>query len=261
MKLHQQLLTKNDCYKANRKINIKGLMLHSTGANNPYISRYVQPNDGILGNNIHGNHWNRKGVTKCVHGFIGFDTNRNVVTYQTLPWNHRGWHAGGKANDGYISFEICEWFLEDKDYFKKVYREAVEVFAYLCLKFGLSSKDIIDHSEGYKKGIASNHGDVMHWFPKHGKSMDTFRRDVSIQMLGKPTVQQPKQPLKEEKLLELNKPERNLLANVYKLAREKGIFSSDQHEKQVLDGTMTESKAIYLNGLIIGTLMNNGKRV
>ena len=23
-----------------------------------------------------------------------------------------------------------------------------------------------------------SHGDVMHWFPKHGKSMDTFRADV-----------------------------------------------------------------------------------
>ena len=31
---------------------------------------------------------------------------------------------------------------------------------------------------GYKQGIASNHGDVMHWFPKHGKSMDTFRAAV-----------------------------------------------------------------------------------
>lgn len=37
---------------------------------------------------------------------------------------------------------------------------------------------IICHSEGYKQGVASNHGDVMHWFPKHGKSMDTFRAEV-----------------------------------------------------------------------------------
>ena len=45
-------------------------------------------------------------------------------------------------------------------------------------QFGLTEADIICHSEGYKKGIASNHGDVMHWFPRHGKSMDTFRADV-----------------------------------------------------------------------------------
>jgi N-acetylmuramoyl-L-alanine amidase len=36
----------------------------------------------------------------------------------------------------------------------------------------------ICHSEGAKLGIASNHGDVMHWFPKFGKNMDTFRAEV-----------------------------------------------------------------------------------
>ena len=63
-------------------------------------------------------------------------------------------------------------------YFKKVYREAVELCAYLCKEYGLTEQNIICHSEGYKQGVASNHGDVMHWFPKHGKSMDTFRAEV-----------------------------------------------------------------------------------
>lgn len=50
----------------------------------------------------------------------------------------------------------------------------------LCKEYGLDpTTAILCHSEGYKKGIASNHGDVMHWFPKHGKSMDTFRADVA----------------------------------------------------------------------------------
>lgn len=40
------------------------------------------------------------------------------------------------------------------------------------------SDSIICHSEAYKLGIASNNGDVMHWFPKHGKSMDDFRKEV-----------------------------------------------------------------------------------
>lgn len=34
----------------------------------------------------------------------------------------------------------------------------------------LTEKDIISHSEGYELGIASNHGDVMHWFPKRNVS-------------------------------------------------------------------------------------------
>ena len=41
---------------------------------------------------------------------------------------------------------------------------------------------VICHSEGYKRGIASNHGDVMHWFPKHGKNMNPFRADVKTQL-------------------------------------------------------------------------------
>ena len=48
----------------------------------------------------------------------------------------------------------------------------------------LTEKNIICHCEGYKQGIASNHGDVMHWFPKHGKSMDTFRLDVKAEYGG-----------------------------------------------------------------------------
>ena len=43
---------------------------------------------------------------------------------------------------------------------------------------------VICHSEGYQRGVASNHADVMHWFPKFGKSMDTFRTDVSKAMGG-----------------------------------------------------------------------------
>ena len=33
-------------------------------------------------------------------------------------------------------------------------------------------------------GIASNHADVMHWFPRFGKSMDTLRADVKAKLEG-----------------------------------------------------------------------------
>lgn len=178
MNFQKLFLTKNDCYKAGKTIKVKGLMLHSTGANNPKVSRYVGPDDGLLGKNPNNNHWNQGGISKCVHAFIGYDKNQNIVTYRTLPWEMRGWHAGGNANNTHIGIEICESNLNDAVYFKKVYKEAVEVFAHLCKRYNLTEKNIIDHSEGRKLGIASNHGDVMHWFPKHGKSMNTFRADV-----------------------------------------------------------------------------------
>lgn len=178
MNLKKMFLTKNDCYKAGRTITPKGIMVHSTGANNPWLKRYIGPDDGLLGNNPNNNHWNRSGVGKCAHAFIGKLADGSIATYQILPWNYRGSHSGGSANNTHISFEICEDGLTDSAYFKKVYQEAVELCVYLCKEYGLTEKDIICHSEGYKKGIASNHGDVMHWFPKHGKSMDTFRADV-----------------------------------------------------------------------------------
>lgn len=181
MNLHKLIFTENACYKAGRKITVKGIMVHSTGANNPWLKRYVGPDDGLLGKNQYNNHWNTYhpgGREVCVHGFIGKLADGTVATYQTLPWDHRGWHAGGSANNTHIGFEICEDGLTDSTYFKKVYQEAVELCAYLCELYGLTEKNIICHSEGYKQGIASNHGDVMHWFPKHGKNMDTFRADV-----------------------------------------------------------------------------------
>lgn len=181
MNLRKLILTNNACFKAGKTIIPKGIMVHSTGADNPWLKRYVGPDDGLLGKNQYNNHWNQEkpgGRQVCVHAFIGKLADGTIATYQTLPWNHRGWHAGGKANDTHIGFEICEDGLSDSTYFNKVYLEAVELCVFLCREFGLTEKDIICHSEGYKQGIASNHGDVLHWFPKHGKSMDTFRADV-----------------------------------------------------------------------------------
>ncbi|MDS1005615.1 amidase [Clostridium sporogenes] len=185
MNLRKLILTNNACYKAGRTIKPKGIMVHSTGANNPNLKRYVGPDDGLLGKNQYNNHWNQDkpgGRQVCVHAFIGKLADGSIATYQTLPWNHRGWHAGGAANNTHIGFEICEDGLTDASYFSAVYKEAVELCVYLCKLYGFSEKDIICHSEGNKLGIASNHADVMHWFPKHGKSMDTFRTDVKKQL-------------------------------------------------------------------------------
>lgn len=188
MNLRKQILTKNDCYKTGRKITPKGVMVHSTGANNPKVSRYV-PGDSVVGKNTNGTHWDTGGIQKCVHAFIGKFADGSIGTVQTLPWNHRGWHGGkgtkGSVNDTHIGFEICEDGLTDASYFKAVYQEAVELTAMLCKEYNLDPmKDgvVICHSEGHKRGIASNHADVMHWFPKHGKSMDTFRADVMAKM-------------------------------------------------------------------------------
>lgn len=181
MNLLQYYHTKNECYVTGKPLNVGGFMLHSTGANNPNLKRYVG-SDTILGTNQYNNDWNRPrpgGRQVCVHGFIGKLADGTIATCQTLPWDMRGWHCGGKGNDIYIGVEICEDGLQDSAYFNAVYREAVELVAHLQGIYGFPNSAIICHAEGHQKGIASNHGDVLHWFPKHGKTMNDFRQDVA----------------------------------------------------------------------------------
>lgn len=241
MQLHTLILKNNDCYKAGKTIKVKGLMLHSTGANNPKLSRYVGPDDGILGKNPNNNHWNMSGISKCVHGFIGKDKNGDIRTYQTLPWNHRGWHAGGAANNTHIGVEICEAGLDDAGYFKEVYQEAVELFAYLCASYNLTEEDIIDHSEGHALGIASNHGDVKHWFKRHGKSMHTFRADVK-RLLGRAetaaTVATPKPTTPTQPKVNIDQLARDVISGKYGNgdARRKALGSNyDAVQKRVTE--------------------------
>lgn len=139
-----------------------------------------------------------------MHGFI--DGNDGTV-YQTLPWEHRGWHCGssinGSANDTHIGVEMCEpdcitytggatFKCSDtataQAVAKRTYEAAVELFAMLCEKYDLnplSDGVIISHKEGYSRGIASNHGDPEHLWTQLGMgyTMDTFRKDVKEKMV------------------------------------------------------------------------------
>lgn len=83
--------------------------------------------------------------------------------------------------------------MNDKNYFGKVYKEACELTAYLCNMYNLNPKGttvvngikvpvILCHADSYKLGLGSNHGDVLHWFKKYGKTMDDVRNDVSALM-------------------------------------------------------------------------------
>ena len=185
--MHVLLLTENDCYQKGETIVPKGVMIHSTGANNPWLRRYVGPDDGLLGENQYGNHWNRPGVSACVHAFIGRRADGTVDTYQTLPWNYRGWHCGRSGNDTHISFEICEDGLADEDYFRQTYQAAVELTAYLCHTYDLDPMApgvVVDHAEGNDLGIASGHSDVRHWWSRFGVTMDDFREDVNNKVKG-----------------------------------------------------------------------------
>lgn len=182
MKLHTKIAYKNACYQDGKKMKPKGIMIHSTGCNNPNLRRYVGPDDGILGKNIYNNHWNNAypgGKAICCHAFIGKDKNGEIRTYRILPWDMVGWHCGGKANKTHIGIEICEDEAFNMKYLDAVYKEAVEVCAYLCRTYEIKPQNIISHKEGHAKGLASNHGDPEHWWAKFDYNMNDFRNDVA----------------------------------------------------------------------------------
>ena len=186
MQITKNILTKNPCYKAGKTITVKGLMLHSVGCSQPSAMAFIKS-------------WNTESAKVCVHGFI--DGNTGEV-YQTLPWNRRGWHCGGNANGTHIGIEMCEpdcikytsgakFTCSDptkaKAIVERTYKSAVELFAYLCNEYKLNPLAegvILSHSEGYSKGLTSNHADPEHLWKglKLPYTMDGFRQDVKAAM-------------------------------------------------------------------------------
>lgn len=201
MKIIKSILTKNPCYTAGRKITIKGLMLHSVGCSQPSAQVFIRM-------------WNSSSYgAACVHGFI--DGNSGNI-YQTLPWNHRGWHCGsgrnGSGNNTHIGVEMCEPatirytgggtftcsnLADARACARRTYNAAVELFAYLCKEYNLNPmKDgvILSHAEGNARGIATNHGDPEHLWRGLALpyTMNTFRKAVKLKMEGKTgTMQEP----------------------------------------------------------------------
>ena len=256
----QSIMTESACYQTGRTITPKGIMVHSTAT------------PGLTAEQLRSR-WNSRDANAAVHAIL--DETEGI---QTLPWKHRGWHAGtgtsGKsANNTHISFECCEpyecrllpvewlalkrggknntaWavrrlqeeltargydpkgidgkfgpgceeavkaFQRDaglavdgscgsatraalaaregsylrydpakvSSYFEAVWERAVALCAQLCTAYGIDpDTGIICHSEGHEQGIASNHADVLHWWPEHGKNMDDFRAAVRSAMAG-----------------------------------------------------------------------------
>ena len=197
MKLYETPQTKNAAYIKARPINPIGIFVHSTGASNATLKRYVDA-PALLGTNLYGNHWNKTTATKAVHAFIGLDANKEVAVCHCLPYNVACWGAGGGTNGSYnynpqahIQFEICEDNAprsgkaptqEQRDYYNAAFLAAEEYCAYLCKLLNLSPYSIVGHYEAAKRGYASNHSDPANWMSIFGDSMDNFRARVAARL-------------------------------------------------------------------------------
>lgn len=196
MKLIKYYSVNNACYKNNvnkadsrytafQKRGPEGLMLHSVGCSQPSAEVFAKQ-------------WNRSGIEVAVHAVLQADG----TVYQCLPWNYRGWHCAGNANNTHVGVEMTEpsqikytggstFKVLDKAaaqaQARGTYQTAVQLFAQLCKQYSLNPLAhgvIISHHEGYLQGVASNHGDPEHLWKGLGLSytMDGFRKDVKAAM-------------------------------------------------------------------------------
>lgn len=189
MKIIQSFTTKNQCYRNNRKITPKGLILHSVGCEQSQAEVFVR-------------RWNRYDAGVGVHAVL--DAEGNV--YQCLPWDIEAWHCGGSANQTHIGVEMVEpdFRISDKKaHVLKTYAVAVELYAYLCKLYNINPMSgILSHKEAGRKGLASGHGDPEKLWStyKTGLTMDKFREDVAKTMGGvKVEPVEPAKPVEPSK--------------------------------------------------------------
>ena len=199
MEITECIHTNSGCFKRSPAIGkVAGVVVHSTGADNPYLRRYVCPSGDdprkeelllLLGKNRYGNHWNRN-INKAVHYFVGRDWEGRTRTVRVLPEEIACWGCGkgkkGSYNyspNGHIQFEVCEG--SGPEYFRQVFDEAAGLAADICARYGLPVSAVVSHREAHLLGYASNHGDIDSFLKKNGSNMELFRAKVA-EILGNP---------------------------------------------------------------------------
>lgn len=172
--IEQYIMTKNRCYKANRKRKPTGIQVHSVGCKGTNRDRWRR--------------WNNSTIEKCANAII--DTNGIM---QTLDWDVRPWLSGkgskGNANDWCVGFEICEPSKsKDTDVAAAYLYGCVRwLCTELCKEFDIDPQNIKCHAELHRMKCASNHADVNHWWGKKGTSWEQYtmtrlRNDVAAEL-------------------------------------------------------------------------------
>ena len=206
----------NGAFKAARPMptgSPAGIIIHSTGANNPNLKRYVNAPE-ICGENPYKNYFDRPDSNVCPHAVIGKDKNGDVRAAKLLPWNVCCWGCGNGSRGSYnyapayIQIEIAEDALNDRAYFEETFGLAVQLCQRLMKNYpSILPENVISHKEAHARGYASNHGDPEHWLARFGKNMDWFRSLVApekqVRITAEITVGQSKAEELSRKLRQL----------------------------------------------------------
>lgn len=189
MQIITNYMTKHGLYDV-KDIAPKGIFLHSVGCAVDKAEKWWS-------------RWNKPSYESAsVHGFI--DDEKAIIALPCMEKKgvaRKSFHvAVNSTHERYLSFEMCEYGgirytggsswdhsneAEVIAYAKKTYANAVILFAELCKFHGwdpLADGVILSHYEGYKRGIASGHGDPEHIWKYAGLTMDGFRKDVAAAM-------------------------------------------------------------------------------
>lgn len=175
--------SENGAFRAGRTIKPAGAVNHSVGCAQPAVDVFFRlMNDRAAG-------WGVNALLGDFHKGEG----RIILT---LNMNTRPWGCGsgskGSWNNSRIQWEICEpaghtysggemvGYDAEKNagYFERMWKMLVAWNVYCVVKLGYPVSAICDHAEAYRAGYGSNHGDLGHWLPKHGKSMSALRAEV-----------------------------------------------------------------------------------
>lgn len=175
--------TSNGAYTSGRTINPAGCVNHSVGCAQPAVDVFF-------------NIMNTASAGWGVNALLGDFHKGEGRIILTLNWSGRPWGCGagskGSWNNTKVQWEICEPaghtyaggtmigydVAKNQAYFDRMWKMVVAWNVYMVKKFGYPVSGISDHAESYRAGYGSNHGDVGHWWPKHGKSMDALRQEV-----------------------------------------------------------------------------------
>lgn len=191
LKIIENYLTRNDCYKSGRTITPTCMQLHTIGTGQNTASSLAS-------------YWNQSGIQACVHYCIDAETEDLVLHF--LPDNRRSWADGGYGNGHAITVELMEsdymkysgngasFTITNEAKFKadvtRAYNTAVKFFALKCKEYGWNPQEkmsnglyrVFSHDEGRRLGLSTAHVDPTHIWGRYGWTMDKFRADVAKAM-------------------------------------------------------------------------------
>lgn len=200
--LEVRYATDNGAYKAGRNIKPDGDVNHSFGCAQPNIEvGYKVMNRSTAGwgvfaflGDFHKGEgrilivlpadWKKKTCRRCWgvgSGKKGSWNNTRIQWEVLEPAGHT--YAGGTM----IAYDV----KKNQLYFERMWKMLVAWNVYICDKLGFGADRVNDHAESYRAGMGSNHGDMGHWLPKHGKNMDALRAEVKAILEGKNEKEEP----------------------------------------------------------------------